>query len=137
MKHLNNRKIVDFIYEVKKWKSFGGRKWLDELEKSFGAKYILKEIFSFDTSLISAFSELSGKNYTVLRKELETDALVAERILSLIGKEPDPVEVCSDFKLILATTLIQEVPNLYNKYEFMLNRQSLSKQEEFNDEVRS
>lgn len=127
------RDVVEHIYTLKKWKDVGGRKWFDELLRSFGARYLLKEVFVSESVLVHALCDLCEKPFSRTIEDIEMESLVAERILSMKTDRPDPVDVVGDFKQHVASCLMGEAPNIYNNYEFMLNRGASPKQEEFND----
>jgi hypothetical protein len=59
---------ISFIKELVGYKSVGGNKWFDEIQKSFGSFYIFKTVCKSDSRLIHALSEMSGKSYSLPSK---------------------------------------------------------------------
>ena len=130
---MNEKEVVEFLYELKNWKSFAGRKWLDEIEKSLGANVLLKQVFKHNTSMIKAFCELAEKpSPSQFRTELERDAFVGEKLLAQSERRPNPEIVIKNFKRVVGAKLVEELPILFNKYESMLNERVKPKHDEFN-----
>jgi hypothetical protein len=118
---------ISFIKELVGYKSVGGNKWFDEIQKSFGSFYIFKTVCKSDSRLIHALSEMSGKSYSVVNKELREKAVVAEQILSTIEDRPEPNKSFQSFKATLFEAFYDELPVLYNKYESMVNEHPMPK----------
>lgn len=128
--NFKNFYIINLLMLQKKF----GNKWFDECLRSFGAYFFLHHIFKSDTRILHSFTEMSGKDFSKVKKELKEKAVIAEEIMRKSENKESVLKIFDKFKTALNNLKYEKFKTSNNKLKFPSDERVKSKHDEFNKE---